>query len=175
MPASPWFPDLETLGSGVGGVILSSRVRDGNQACKGWGPWGDAPGQPPREQSQDPSPSYRKALGERAGRESTRAPNHPACLAGSPSWELEGGTAGWTGGNTASTVAHPATSKHPVLSPPPQPPGTGWCWKCCGVKLFPGTVGVLGWNSGAVAEYNSLRMPPGGATCNGRLCSMAPL
>lgn len=87
MPASPWFPDLETLGSGVGGVILSSRVRDGNQACKGWGPWGDAPGQPPREQSQDPSPSYRKALGDRrAGRahvHQTTLPAWPEALRGS--------------------------------------------------------------------------------------------
>lgn len=108
----------------------------------------------------------------RAGRahvHQTTLPAWPEALRGS--WRE---AQRWTGGNTVSTVAHPATSKHPVL-PPPQPPGTGWCWKCCGVKLFPGTVGVLGWNSGAVAEYNSLRMPPGGATCNGRLCSMAPL
>ena len=49
--------------------------------------------------------------------------NLPTCLARSPSWELEGDPAGWTGGRTAgrpgcvavrTQSAHPATLKHPV-------------------------------------------------------------
>lgn len=95
--------------------------RDGK--ARAGGQWGGAPEQLPGEQGQDPSPRGQDGPGRAAGQESTRAPNHPACLAGSPSWELEGGTAGWTGGRTArrwelcscgSTVSTSATLKHPV-------------------------------------------------------------
>ena len=62
-------------------------------------------------------------LWEGSGPGEHRYTNLPACLARSPSWELEGGPAGWTGERTAgrqgcvavrTQSAHPATLKHSV-------------------------------------------------------------
>lgn len=54
--------------------------------------WGDVSEQLPREQGQDPPLRAQDCSRTAEGWENTQAPNQPTCIAGSLSWELEGGT-----------------------------------------------------------------------------------
>lgn len=62
---------------------------------------GDA-GAVPRGAGPGPLPEGKgRPQGRAVGPKSIREPNRPACMARIPSWELEGGTAGWTPGKAA--------------------------------------------------------------------------
>lgn len=54
--------------------------------------WGDVSEQSPREQGQDPPLRAQDCSRTGEGWENTQAPNQPTCIAGSLSWELQGGT-----------------------------------------------------------------------------------
>lgn len=149
------------------------------------GSWGNAPEQSPREGGQDPSQRTKEGPGRAAGQESPRGPNHSACVVGSPSWELEGDTAGWTGGRAArrwglrscGRAVNTSCDLETVCALPFLPPtylptpslelqeglALGFftqclagphraALKCCRVKLLPGTVGILVWDSLAALD-----------------------
>lgn len=121
MPAAPWFPDLETLGSGVGGVILSSRVRDGNQACKDWGVMGRCTRAATQRAESGPLPKLQEGLG-RAGGPGEHTCTKPPCLLGRKPFVGAGGRHSAGQEETLLAQLHIRQPRNILCFPPPSPP-----------------------------------------------------
>lgn len=112
----------------------AARRREGKAGMQGLRSVGDA-GAVPRGAGPEPLPEGKgRPRGRAVGPKSIYELNRPACMARIPSWEVEGGTAGWTPGKAArrwgpwsgkKAVTHPVTLKQSVPflshSPPTQP------------------------------------------------------